>query len=337
MPPGILAHMRRGGVLAAALAAAGCGSLPAYRTPKAAEPARSPALAEPPAGRVVQVGAGPEGVAADPRSGRVAVALHEPPTLALLRASDGAVVRRVPLPGAARHLQLARPGGPFLVPAETANQVVEVMPDGTARPPRPTGAQPHDATAAGGRIFAGDERADTVTVLGEERFRVARQPGGLAPVEDGRQVAVVSVRDRVIELYDARSLRRTARANAGVGPTHVVSDGRETLYVTDTAGDALLVFRTRPRLELTRRVALRTAPYGIALDTRRRRLWVTLTGTNRIVKLWTNGPRTVANLASVRQPDTVAVDETTGRAFVTGRADGVLQLLDPADRRPRTR
>jgi DNA-binding beta-propeller fold protein YncE len=84
-------------------------------------------------------------------------------------------------------------------------------------------------------------------------------------------------------------------------------------------------------------VALRSSPYGIAIDRRRERIWVTLTGTNRVVKLWTNGPRTVANVASVRQPDTIAVDDATGRAFVTGKVDSVLQLLDPADRRPRAR
>jgi DNA-binding beta-propeller fold protein YncE len=145
---------------------------------------------------------------------------------------------------------------------------------------------------------------------------------------------VVSVRDRVVELFDSRTFKRLGRVNAGVGPTHVVSDGKRNLYVTDTAGDALLVLRTRPELRLTRRLAMPTSPYGIALDRRRSRLFVTLTGTNRLVKLWTNGPRTVANVPTVQQPDTVAVDETTGRAFITGRVKGVLQLVDPADRAP---
>ncbi len=33
--------------------------------------------------------------------------------------------------------------------------------------------------------------------------------------------------------------------------------------------------------------------------------------------------------ATVRQPNDVAVDETTGRVVVAGTADGVLQFLDP--------
>lgn len=270
----------------------------------------------------------------------VAVGVRDPDELVLLDGRSGRVRRRVALPAPPRHLQLAGVGGPVLVPAERANALLEVPLAGgrTTRAVRRTavGAQPHDATAAGGRVFVGDERGDTLTVLEHgrrvARVAVARQPGGLAAAEDGRRLAVVSVRDRVVELFDARTLERRGRADAGVGPTHVVSDGKQTLYVTDTAGDALLVFRTEPELRLVRRLAMPTSPYGLALDRRRRRLYVTLTGTNRLVKLSTSGPRTVANLPTVQQPDTVAVDERTGRAFVTGRVDGVLQLLDPADR-----
>ncbi|MDP9385519.1 MAG: YncE family protein, partial [Actinomycetota bacterium] len=197
-------------------------------------------------------------------------------------------------------------------------------------------AQPHDATQAGGRVFVADERADTVTVLegGRRvgRFRVARQPGGLAPVDGGRAVAVVSVRDRVVELFETKPpYRRLGRENAGIGPTHAVSDGERTVFVTDTAGDALLVFRTEPGLELRRRLAMPTSPYGIDIDTERDRLFVTLQGSNRLVKLWTKGPRTVAKIPTVRQPRSVAVDDRTGRAFVTGDR-GVLQLVDPDDR-----
>lgn len=289
---------------------------------------------------MVPIGKDPEGVVVDARTGIVAVGLRGPDELALVDGRSGRVTRRVALPAAPRHLGLERPGGPALVPAERADALVEVPLRGARAPVRRTavGAQPHDATAIGRRIFVGDERGDTVSVVERGRrvgrFAVARQPGGLAPMGGGRQVAVVSVRDRVVELFDARSFKRLGRANAGVGPTHVVSDGDKTLYVTDTAGDALLVFRKDPELRLVRRLAMPTGPYGIALDERRERIFVTLTGSNRLVKLWTNGPRTVANVATVRQPDTVAVDVKTGRAFVTGRVAGVLQLLDPADRAP---
>jgi hypothetical protein len=120
--------------------------------------------------------------------------------------------------------------------------------------------------------------------------RVAAQPGGVTTAAGGRLIAVVSVRERVLELYDARSLRRVARAPAGVGPTHVacLRDGG-WCWVLDTRGDALLVFRRTDRLELVRRYYLPGGPYGLALDQRRRRLYVTLPGRHELVELPAHG------------------------------------------------
>lgn len=42
-------------------------------------------------------------------------------------------------------------------------------------------------------------------------------------------------------------------------------------------------------------------------------------------------PRVVARIPTVRQPNTVTVDTTTGTLAVTGTADGVLQLLTPVN------
>jgi DNA-binding beta-propeller fold protein YncE len=247
--------------------------------------------------------------------------------------ATGEVTRRVPLPGAPRHLGLAAPGGPVLVPAERADELIPVsLPHGHADEV-PVGVFPHDAVAAGGKVFVGDERGNTVSVVDGDRVRrlpVATQPGGLAAVDEGRVLAVVSVRERVVELYDTRTLERLARAPAGAGPTHVVPGSGGRIYVVDTTGDGLLLFETRPELRLTRRVALLGAPYGLAVDPERGRLWVTLTATNEVVELAAGSrPHVLRTLPSVRQPNTVAVDPATGRAYVTGRADGVLQLLDP--------
>jgi DNA-binding beta-propeller fold protein YncE len=160
------------------------------------------------------------------------------------------------------------------------------------------------------------------------RFAVATQPGGLAGADSGRALAVVSVRERVLELYDPRTLKRTARVAAGVGPTHVVAVS-DRLYVADTQGGALLVFATRPKLALVRRVFLPGGPYGMALDPVRHRLWVTLTARNEVVSLPANGrPRPLVHLPTVRQPDSVAVDPVLGTVAVTGRDAGVLQLID---------
>jgi DNA-binding beta-propeller fold protein YncE len=279
-------------------------------------------------------------VVADPETGVVAVGLRAPDELALVDGATGRVVRRVPLPAPPRHLALAGPGGPVLVPAEDADALVRVSLPGGATTSVPTGREPHDAAEAGGRVFVADEFAHTLTVLEGDRpvmrVRTALQPGGVTPLDNGRQVAVVSVRERVVEVFDVASGRRTGRAPAGVGPTHAVSDGGNYLFVTDTTGGALLVYHLRPSLALIRRYPLPGSPYGIAVDTRHGRLFVTQTALNRLTELRLGGrPSLTHRYATPRQPNTVAVDEATGRVFVTGKVDGVLQLLDPARERTR--
>jgi DNA-binding beta-propeller fold protein YncE len=315
-----------------ALAAAGCGSAGADELPPAAEPASSPPVAAAPDGRVVPVGFKPEGIVADPATGLVAVGLREPDGLAIVDGATGRVERRVALPAAPRHLALD--GSTVLVPAEDADRLVRVsLPGGAATAAR-TGREPHDAAAAGGRVFVADEFANTLTVLDGDRtvrrIHTALQPGGVTPLDEGRQVAVVSVRERVVETFDVATGRRTGRADAGVGPTHAVSDRGNYLFVTDTAGGALLVYHLRPRLELIRRYPLPGSPYGIAIDNRRHRMFVAQTARNQLTELIVGGrPSLVGRYATPRQPNSVAVDEATGRVYVTGKVDGSLQLLDP--------
>ena len=290
----------------------GCGSRAVHELPPAAEPARAPALTATPAGRLVTVGSAPEGLATDPVSHTFAVATREPSRLALVDARSGRVRRSIPLPGAPRHLAFDHAASAFVVPAETADRVLAVTPAGHVTVDVGVGEHPHDAAAVAGRVFVGNERGNSVSVVegGREaqRFAVATQPGGVAAAVGGSALAVVSVRERVLELYDPRTLRRLARAPAGVGPTHVVGQAGR-LYVADTQGGALLVFTTHPKLELVRRVFLPGGPYGMAVDPVRHRLWVTLTARNEVVSLPANGrPRPLVRLPTVRQPDSVTVE-----------------------------
>jgi DNA-binding beta-propeller fold protein YncE len=263
----------------------------------------------------------------------VAVGLRRPDELALVDGASGRVRRRIALPAAARHLALA--GDSVLVPAEDADALLRVRLPGGAVSSAATGREPHDAAAAGNRVFVADEFANALAVLEGERtvarLRTALQPGGVTPVEHATRVATVAVRERVVELFDVATGQRAGRADAGVGPTHAVSDGGRYLFVTDTAGGALLIFHTRPQLELIRRYPLPGSPYGIAIDNRRHRLFVTQTARNQLTELTAEGrPHLLHRYATARQPNTVAVDAATGRVFVTGKVDGVLQLLDPA-------
>jgi len=309
---------------------AGCGGSDDGLSP-AAEPAVSPPLTERPAGRVIPIGNKPEGLVADPKTRLLAVGLTNPDLLALVDMDTLEVVRWIPLPESPRHLRLARPGGPVLVPAERSDQLIEVFLPGGRLRRTGVGDFPHDAASDGrGRVFVGDEGGDTLSVV-ENGRRVQQlsapvQPGGVVTSQDGGLVAVVGVSERALELFDSQSVRRLGKIDVGVGPTHVVAHGNR-FFVVDTRGDGLLEILTEPDLRIHRRTPLPGAPYGVAADPARKRFWVTLTETNEVVEL--TDRRQLRSFPTARQPNTVAVDPVTGRVFVASRTDGMLQIIDP--------
>jgi DNA-binding beta-propeller fold protein YncE len=295
------------------------------------EPAAAPAPSESPAGRVVQVGHGPEGIAVDPATGLVGVALRSPNAIAVLD-RDGRPLRLIALPGAARHLRFANPAGPLLAPLEPARVVASVdVQRGTILDSVPLQRQPHDVVAASGRYFVSNEFSDTLAVV--EAGHVPRelpapsQPGGVTAT--GSAVGVLGVRSHQLAVYDASSLQMLGTAPAGAGPTHMEGGALGRLYVVDTLGGEVLVFTARPRPVLVGRAPAPGRPYGIAADSGRQRLWVTETATNRLAEYDVSdvAPHLVATFPTVRQPNSVAVDGQTGRVYVTGTADGQLQIL----------
>jgi DNA-binding beta-propeller fold protein YncE len=273
--------------LAVLLAACGGSS---DRLAPAAEPARSPPLEREPAGTVVPLGHEPERLAFDPITGLLAAGLTNPDRLALVDGDTGRVVRRI------------RPR---------------------------VGRFPHDAARARGRLFVADELGHTVSVVEDgrriETLPAPRQPGGVAATANRSYVGVVGVRERALEVFDTRSLESRGKVSVGIGPTHVVGGGAR-FFVVDTRGDALLEVRLHP-LRVHRRTHLGGAPYGIALDTTRRRYWVTLTERNEVAELTDH--RVLRRFPTVRQPNSVAVDPRSGRVFVASRTDGTLQFFDP--------
>ncbi|MFA9272670.1 MAG: YncE family protein, partial [Baekduiaceae bacterium] len=168
-------------VLAATVTlATGCGSATVSELPGAAEPPRSPSAATPAAGVTFPVGPGPEGIVI--HDGTAAVALRDPAALALVDLDTRRVTRRIPLPGAPRHLGLASDGA-ALVPAETADRFLAVaIPSGPVTARAATGANPHDVAQGAGGVAVGDERGDSVTRVRDagspRRVAVATPPGG---------------------------------------------------------------------------------------------------------------------------------------------------------------
>jgi len=314
--------------------AAACGS----GTPKARtdtpEPARSPGRAVAPVGKVASVGGEPEGMVADATTGLVAIGVRNPDGVVIVD-HDGGVVRRVPLTGAPRHLGFDPVTHLLLAPTEGSDKLETVdLVTGSVTSSTPVGRQPHDAAAAAGRLFAGNELADSLSVIEDAKVTsvlpMPVQPGGVA--SNGRTVAVVGVRGRQMEVVDAATLRPVGTVSAGVGPTHVVAGPDGRYYVADTQGDRIIVYTDQPKPAQVGAAEAAGAPYGIAVDGGRKRLWVTLTARNQLVEYDISGrlPKRLATFPTVQQPNSVVVDAPTGLVLVAGATpSGELQILQP--------
>jgi sugar lactone lactonase YvrE len=331
----IVAVLAAGAGCGTPAATAGHGTAAAPVRTDVPEPATAPPVAGRPAGRVVALPGGPEGLAVDARDGILAVGIRQPAGVALVDAATGRERRVIRLPAAPRHLELAGPAGPLLAPLEDADRLAQIaLPGGAVTADTRVGRHPHDAAAEGSLTFVGNEYASTVSLVRAGRqIRVEPgplQPGGVAA--DGSFALVVGVRGRRVEAYSATG-RILGTAPAGVGPTHVQAGPGNRFYVADTEGDAMLIFRvsaTGPHQAGTVRTE-RGRPYGIAVDRRRGLVYVTLTATNRLESFRISGGGLVPDQMwpTVRQPNSVAVDEATGRLFVAGRTGSQLEMLDP--------
>ena len=143
---------------------------------------------------------------------------------------------------------------------------------------------------------------------------------------------MVAVSARVLQVYDAHTLKPLGSIPAGVGPSHIVARGA-TAYVADTQGEEILVYAIGPHPRLLGKVAAPGTPYGLAIDPGRERLWVTETATDRLAEYSLGGrlPRRVATYPVLRQPNSVAVDPRTGQVFVAGRDAGRVERITPAE------
>lgn len=326
--------------LVAIVLSAGCASSPTAPKvlPGAPEPAVAPATSVPPDGDVISQPGTPEGLVADATTGTLAVAVRDPAAVVLRDLTTGAMRATVPLPGGARHLTLAAPGGPVLVPDEERDLLHRLsLPAGTELPTSPVGRQPHDVAALrGGTVLVGDELADTAHLIRPDgTIRVVPapvQPGGVTAAADGSVALVVGVRGRQVAAYRPDGAE-IGRAAAGAGPTHVVAGAvtpaGATFYVADTNGDAVFTYEAtldHVRLVATTKVGAR--PYGIAYDAGRNLLWIASSAANTVEVRDAATFRVLATHPTARQPNSIAVDERDGSAWIAAATpDGTLQHL----------
>jgi len=312
----------------------GCGEDPEKSNgfPPAAEPADSPSLETQPAGELLEVGSGAEGLVVDGETGLAALGVREPASLELVDLDAFEIAETVPLNSHPRHLQLAQAGGPVLVPAEDSDELFQIeLPSGSAEAVG-VGDFPHDATALGDRIFVGNEFGDTLSVIeGQEVVETVDapvQPGSVVAIGD--LIGVVAVAERVLTVFDPETLKTLGSISGGEGPTHIRAIG-DRAFVTDTEGDAILEFSiSRSGPKLVGETPLEGTPYGIAVDPERRRLWITLTALNEVVEfeVGRDGIEELARYPSVEQPNTIGIDPRDGSAVVSGATDvGMLQRI----------
>lgn len=333
-------------VASAVLVLSGCSAPPepSPPTPSAvprppAEPARAPGLAATPIGRVVAIGTAPEGVVIGD-SGIGAVAVRKPDGVTLFDATTGAVRKTVATKGAARHLSLAGPDGPALVPLESSDELIGIsLADGRITFEAPgVGHQPHDAAqTAQGTIVVTNERGGGVVFVRDGRVVSSLpagppQPGGVAAVGD--YAAVADVQGNGVWVYDGATRRQVAQGPAGLKLTHAVTLGERLAAFADTDGGAIIVMRIDPRLTQVSRIDAPGKPYGMAYDRQRRRLYVTLTAANlmRVIDMAdASAPRVLADVATVQQPNSVAVDPRSGAVVVTGStaSTSALEIIAP--------
>jgi len=301
--------------------------------PPAAEPQQAPPQTAPIPGRIADVGKAPEGVVVDAATRIAAVAKRDPDELVLINVDTGQIVNRVPLPGFARHLQLANAGGPVLVPVESVGALVRVeLPSG--RPlSQPLTDTAHDAAQAdNGMVFVSNEHRGTVTVLrGLDVVKVFAgtvQPAGLAST--GSSMGLIDVRTNDLTVFNTHDLTIVGSTPAGDGPTHLVADKHGRLIAADTRGNAVRVFEPLPTPHQVGEVAQPGGPYGIAYDPTRDLLWVASSGTNEVVgyDMSQPTPREVQRVPTVQDPYTLGVDANTGRLFIAGVTGGVVQVVD---------
>ena len=281
-------------------------------------------------------------------SGIAAAGVREPDGIVLFDAATGVVRQMVSTTGAPRHLSLAGPDGPVLVPLEGSDELLEVSLDDGAILSTATGVgrQPHDAVqTSDGTVVATNEMGGGVIFLRDgsvvsELPAGPVQPGGVAAL--GPYAAVADVQGNGVWVYDGATRQQVAQAPIGVKLTHAVTVNEMTVGFADTDGGTVLLASVDSAGGNTqvRQIASIDAPgnpYGLAVDRDRRLLFVTLTASNvlRVVDVSNPAaPRTLGDVPTVTQANSVAVDPRTGDVLVTGSAPGAsssIQIITRAE------
>ncbi|WP_405164054.1 hypothetical protein OG203_02745 [Nocardia sp. NBC_01499] len=335
--------------MAALILLAGCGTSPdtdnlATRDPATAAP--SPTGTARPAGDVVALASPLRALLTEAGTGQIAaldtsetnttVFLIDPATLTRT-GPNGALdpdVRTLSLPAHGASLAQGKPGE-LLIPAPNriyrvdiaARNVSDVAIDGDARSVQRRDDGTLLVGTADGKVRTLSPEGKVVkTVTGLASADALALTEGHVSVLDRRQTSVTEIELGKDDL--GLALR------AGDGATNMIADRFGRIIVTDSAGGELLVFSAGP-LVLRQRFPVNSSPYALAYDQRSDTVWVTCTQSNEVVgfDLSTGIPTEVGRYPTVRQPNSVTIDQRTGDMFVGSAVGDGLQRIRADDRK----
>jgi sugar lactone lactonase YvrE len=336
-----------------ATAAPGASPAPAAppAPPATAQPATSPEATATPSGRVLDLGDGAATtLTVSPVDQRAVVTLVGSTSAATVQVNPdtAAVATRSTVTGSPRAAVPSTDRSGLVLADPSSGLVGVALPSGsdtTAPQGAPTGPQALAVGPAGELLVAatgvaGDARREAAGVNADGSLTVVRdgratgRVGGLGrPVAiavAGERAAVLDTARNVVHLVDLATLREQTSVPAGDGPTGVTIDRHGRLLVTDTRAGVIRRYDLTgqsPAPLAPIQLGASTAPYGTAYDAATDRLWVTLTGTDRLVAVDLSSadrPTVVLDLATITQPDLIALGQ--GRVYVASPRTGQLQI-----------
>lgn len=324
--------------LAGVLVLSGCSSaktdsdeLQIVANPVAAKPAVSPAVTVKPAGQVLPTGA-VSALAVDASSRTLVVAITRPPSLALYGLDAlGAPRATIPLSDVVTGLTTAN--GLALATIRSKGVIERITLADAHSQAWPVGGYPGTARTVGTQMLVpmGDHRAIDVW---QNDTRVKSISGQLYSADDVVDaVTGVVVLDRLrtaVFSVDVAAGKVNEGLRAGDGAANAVADSYGRVLVTDARAGALIAFSASP-LIMRQRYPVPGGAYGIAYDAQRSLAWVTLTERNEVVGFDVRGGEPVEKyrFPTVRQPDSVGVDEKSGRVLVGSAAGEGTQVIQP--------
>ncbi|GAA4535594.1 YncE family protein [Amycolatopsis samaneae] len=306
-------------------------SLQVVANPVAATAAVSPAATAKPAGQVLTA---PSVVstAVDATSHSLVVAVTEPPSLRIYDVTAAPVERAtIPLPAPAERLT-ASPGQ-VLASIPGKGLLARVALPGGQLTTTPVAGQPAAGVADGPRTLVAVRDRKAIEVLSDGKV-TKTITGDLYSADDvvttGTGVVVLDRLRTALLSVDVGTGKLGAGLRAGEGAANAVADDYGRVLVTDARAGALLAFSADPLL-LRQRYPVPGGIYGIAYDAKRHLAWVTLTGRNEVVGFDVRGGEPVEKFRfpTVRQPDSVGVDDQDGRVFVGSAAGEGIQVIQP--------